>query len=41
MRYIMEVDRVKNAIIGVNRPETDPIDKDLVEVLCGNSPEVA
>ena len=41
MGYIMEVDRVKNAVMSVNRTETDPIDEDQVEVLCGNSPEVA
>lgn|GEM_PF-6557657 len=37
----MEVDREKSAVRSANRTETDPIRKDLVEVLCGNSPEVA
>ena len=37
----MEVDRGKSAVRSANRTETDPIHKDLVEVLCGNSPEVA
>ena len=37
----MEVDRVKSALKGAKRTETDPIHKDLVEVLCGISTEVA
>ena len=37
----MEVDREKSAVRSANRTETDPLKKDLVEVLCGNYPEVA
>jgi hypothetical protein len=37
----MEVDREKSAVRSVNKTDADPIRKDLVEVLCGYSPEVA